>query len=76
MTKEPLLLFPNVHKVMTADRICKKNNITTRVIPVPEEISSECGMCLVVAPAEMERCVVVLEEQGLGFKIHKRGEDA
>ncbi|RCW34542.1 DUF3343 domain-containing protein [Marinilabilia salmonicolor] len=74
MSEEPLLLFPNVHKVMRADRICKAKGIATRVIPVPEEISSECGMCLVVADSNLNACREALKEENITFELHKRGK--
>lgn len=74
MSEEPLLLFPNVHKVMRADRICKAKGVATRVIPVPEEISSECGMCLVVAGSDLNACREALKEENITFELHKRGK--
>ncbi len=75
MSEEPLLLFPNVHKVMKADRLCKSIGIATRVIPVPEDISSECGMCLVVAGDDLEACTDALKEKEIIFELYKRGEN-
>lgn len=67
-----LLLFPNVHKVMKADRIFHEQNIFCRVIPVPEHISSECGMCLLVDSENMDLCTKILEEKNIQFEIHKQ----
>ncbi|WP_010664325.1 DUF3343 domain-containing protein [Marinilabilia salmonicolor] len=74
MSEEPLLLFPNVHKVMRADRICKARGIATRVIPVPEDISSECGMCLIVEGSNLSSCMEALKEENITFELHKRGK--
>ncbi len=75
MSAEPLLLFPNVHKVMKADRLFKSRGIPTRVIPVPEDISSECGMCLVVPYSDLEICTKALKQEGIGFELHKSDEN-
>ena len=72
MTGNALFLFPNVHKVMKADRICKSKGIATRVIPVPEDISSECGMCLLVSDSNLEICTKVLSQAEISFELHKR----
>ncbi|WP_462317484.1 DUF3343 domain-containing protein [Marinilabilia sp.] len=70
MTVEKLLLFQNVHKVMKADKICRMNGIRCRVIPVPEHISSECGMCLSVSPENWEKCLAILKEENIRFEIN------
>ncbi|PWD98108.1 DUF3343 domain-containing protein [Marinilabilia rubra] len=70
MTDEKLLLFPNVHKVMKADRICRMNGIPCRVIPVPEHISSECGMCLLVPPDNWEKCKEILKAESIRYEIN------
>ncbi|WP_291861732.1 DUF3343 domain-containing protein [Marinilabilia sp.] len=75
MSEEPLLLFPNVHRVMKADRICKAKGIVTRVVPVPEDISSECGMCLVVSGNDLKTCTEALKEEEITFELYKRGEN-
>lgn len=72
---ESLLLFPNVHKVMKADRLCKSIKIATRVIPVPEDISSECGMCLLVSGSDLKTCTEALKKENISFELHKRGDN-
>lgn len=67
-----LFLFPNVHKVMKADRICSENGVSCRVIPVPEYISSECGMCLVVENEKAEWVKALLEKNNIQFDVHKQ----
>jgi hypothetical protein len=74
-SEEPLLLFPNVHRVMKADRICKVKGIATRVVPVPEYISSECGMCLVVSDSDLKTCTKILKDEEIRFELYKRGEN-
>lgn len=39
-------LFQNARQVIQADQTCRKATVRVRVVPVPEQISSECGMCL------------------------------
>jgi hypothetical protein len=68
----PILLFTNVHKVMQADTLCRQHGISCRVLPVPEDISSECGMCLEVEAENTEKCTVVLNENNIQFKIYNQ----
>ena len=70
MTDEKLLLFPNVHKVMKADKACRINGIKCRIIPVPEHISSECGMCLSVTPENWEKCKALLNSENIRYEIN------
>ena len=72
MAEQILMLFPNVHEVMKADRLCRQQGISCRVIPVPEQISSECGMCLVVSAENMEICRKKLNENHISFEYHNQ----
>ena len=59
-----ILLFPNVREVMKADRILKDNGLKVQVMPVPERISSECGMCMSVAPELVSDAIRMLQVKG------------
>ncbi|MGQ1891155.1 DUF3343 domain-containing protein [Thermophagus sp. OGC60D27] len=65
-----LFLFPNVHKVMKAEKICQAKGIKSRVIPVPEHISSECGMCVLVDAKDVEKCSALFVENNIPFEMH------
>jgi hypothetical protein len=41
-----IVTFTNVRQVIKADAILRQNKIIAKIIPVPEHISSECGMCI------------------------------
>jgi hypothetical protein len=41
-----IVTFTNVRQVIKADAIMRQNGIVAKIIPVPEHISSECGMCI------------------------------
>lgn len=70
MTGEMLLLFSNVHMVMKADNVCRVNGIKCRVIPVPEHMSSECGMCLSVTPDYWDKCLALLDSENIRYEIN------
>ena len=49
MKQYPLaLLFKNVHQVMMAEDILNSHNIECDLVPVPREISSECGLAMIL----------------------------
>lgn len=50
-----IALFKNVREVMKADALCREQGIRAAVMPVPESVSSECGMCLRIDPEERKR---------------------
>lgn len=41
-----ILTFENIRQVIKADQLLKQQGIWAKIIPVPEQISSECGMCI------------------------------
>lgn len=49
-----LALFQSTRAVIQAERLCKKNNLSCKVIPVPRSISSECGMALEITDSEQQ----------------------
>lgn len=47
-----IALFKNAREVIRADAAAREAGLECRVRPVPEEYSSECGMCLYVDDAQ------------------------
>ena len=43
------LLFNTIHDVLKAEKILKKEKIEHELIPVPRNLSSDCGMCIRLA---------------------------
>ncbi len=46
--KDLLLLFPSIHYVLEAENCLKTLNIEVELIPIPKELSSDCGMALLI----------------------------
>ncbi len=53
-----VFLFPSVSHTLKAEKILKAAGIAHKLIPVPRQISSDCGVCLRV---EAERRDAVAE---------------
>lgn len=49
-----ILLFPSIHDVMAAERALLAAKVRCDLIPVPRELSSECGMAVEVDGAAIE----------------------
>lgn len=60
-----LLLFKTTHDVIKAERLCRKAGLPVQVIPVPREISSECGMALEPPADRIEQTVICIHEAGI-----------
>jgi len=54
-----VILF-SIHYVLKAEKLLKRNGISHDVIPVPREISSDCGMAVEFPYLEQERVVGLL----------------
>jgi hypothetical protein len=55
--------------VMKADKLCQEQGIVCQAIPVPEYISSECGMCLSIKSADMMACIALFDQFEIVYTI-------
>lgn len=49
------LIFHSIHNVMLAEELLQVGGVLIDMIPVPREISSDCGMCLAAGSCEIEK---------------------
>jgi len=54
------LTFLSIHDVMRAEKMLKARGLAVRLIPVPKQVSPECGMALQVACSAVEEVKVQL----------------
>lgn len=59
-----VILF-SIHFVLKAEKLLKRNGISHDVIPVPREISSDCGMAVEFPCLESEKVLELLATAGL-----------
>lgn len=69
------LLLRSVHQVMKAEDLLVAASMPCDLIPVPREISSECGMAVLVEEAGFEGIRCLLEEAGLNVLAAYRRDD-
>ncbi len=55
-----VLLFDSVSSTLLAERTLKKHGIVHKVIPVPRQISSDCGVCIRFRPELREEIISAL----------------
>ena len=62
---EYILIFENTNMAMKAERclLAKKLNVTA--LPLPNEISAGCGICLRIGPEDIEVALKALSESGV-----------
>jgi hypothetical protein len=60
-----ILILQSVHQVMRAEKILKGTGIKVDLIPVPREISSDCGVAVELSMDLKDAVLQVLEENRL-----------
>ncbi len=59
-SKYSVMLFKAVSYAMKAEKILKKEDLPLKLIPVPKQISSDCGICLRFEPAMQNKIEAAL----------------
>ena len=57
-----VFLFESVHRVMRAEKLLKEKGIKMDLIPVPREISSDCGVAIELSADSEKEASHLLEE--------------
>lgn len=60
-----IAIFHSIHRVMKAEKVLKQAGEDILLIPVPRQLSSDCGLALRFGPAEKERVEALLGEANL-----------
>ncbi|PLX98688.1 MAG: hypothetical protein C0623_11825 [Desulfuromonas sp.] len=78
-------IFHSIHKVMKAEKELKRKRFTILLIPVPRQLTSDCGLAIRYAESDRQEIEAFLNEQGLppeelylkteeGFDLLETGE--
>jgi len=59
-----ILVYSTSHAIR-AEKVLRQAEISTKLIPVPRHISSDCGVCVRIERADQKAAVETLEEIGL-----------
>ncbi|TLN00301.1 DUF3343 domain-containing protein [bacterium] len=65
MVRDGLLIFNSVHKVMKAEKLLKGAGLNARVMPVPRQLSSDCGLALALPFEDVASASARLSGQGV-----------
>jgi hypothetical protein len=72
MNRYGVILFYTTSSVMKAEKILLKGNFAVKLIPVPRELSSDCGIALRFNWDDKERVTSLLESANVEIdSVHK-----
>jgi hypothetical protein len=60
-----VILFPSIHFVLQAEKTIKGKGFHIDLIPVPRQLSSDCGICMLIEWEQKEMIYTLLEERGV-----------
>jgi hypothetical protein len=64
MVRDGLLIFNSIHKVMRAEGLLKDAGCLVKIMPVPRQLSSDCGLSIAFGLVYLEDVLAVLEREG------------
>ena len=66
-------IFHSIHRVLKAEKILKEAGVAFLLIPVPRQLTSDCGLALRFAPAAKDSLLQILADNGLvPAELHQR----
>jgi len=54
-------IFHSIHRVMKAEKLLKQQRVEMLLIPVPRQLTSDCGLAIRLRPEQTRRAAEVLE---------------
>ncbi len=57
-----VILLNSIHRVMKAEKLLKRRGLNVDIVPVPREISSDCGVAIEIPVEIEEQAFRILEE--------------
>ncbi|MDR2940235.1 MAG: DUF3343 domain-containing protein [Clostridiales bacterium] len=72
-----IAVFATAHLAIHSEKIIKTKFPSAKLIPLPSEISSGCGLCLKIMPESLDGVILEFKENNISFdglyKIIKKG---
>lgn len=56
-----VILFDSTSEALLAEKLFKATHVPHKVIPVPRQISSDCGVCIRFSAPDIERVRAILD---------------
>ncbi len=64
---EAIILFHSTNYAIWTQDLLMENNIICKMIPVPRDLSSDCGYCVRVSPDDLELSEKLLKENDVEY---------
>lgn len=61
-------LFDSIGNVLKCEKLCIENKLECQLRPVPRNLSSECGICLLTTVSLAEQIKVLMVNSGLKYE--------
>jgi hypothetical protein len=63
--KKVVAVFESTRAAINAEKLCVKNNVPCQVIPVPRDISAECGIALEISETDRDTAERIFGQENL-----------
>ncbi|GAB4267025.1 MULTISPECIES: DUF3343 domain-containing protein [Deferrisoma] len=72
MDRDGILIFHSIHRVMAAEKALKAAGLDVRLMPVPRQLSSDCGLSIAFRTADLAAVEEALEAGGCPYEeLHR-----
>jgi hypothetical protein len=64
-----IVLFQSTHDVIKGEQLCLRKAIACQAVPVPREVSSDCGIALEIGRKDKNRVKKILSENAISSRF-------
>lgn len=65
MSDHLYMIFKSMTHVLAAERAARKQGISCRMVPIPRNLSTDCGMCVLVKIEDGDAFIHAVGKKGL-----------
>ncbi|MBN1233904.1 MAG: DUF3343 domain-containing protein [Candidatus Coatesbacteria bacterium] len=66
-----VILFYSSSAALKMESLAKSENLVVKLIPIPRDLSSDCGICLLVLNDDMEEIKTIIDNHRIEYEgIH------
>ncbi len=66
--KKTFMLFNSTQDAIQGDFLCRQHGVPVTIVPVPRELSSECGIAMEINPDYLNKVEELLSGKRLSFR--------
>ena len=67
-----IAVFDSTRAAINAERLCVKNGVSCQVVPVPRDISAECGIALEIEPGDRNVVEKIFNQETIKAKFYNK----